>query len=232
MSAGTGQASDGSVVEMEFVFDDPAYPFVGVSAAKSCEVELQEMIHRGDGEYAEFYSVRGADVEDIAASAEDHGMTTPKIIEAYDDGGLVEFVVAGNCPAVGLAELGALPRTVYGENGDGRIVAELPGEYDASEVIEAFTGEYENGELVAKREQSEFSPLFSQRELEREFDEQLTDRQQEVLETAFEAGYYEWPRETSGQELAEQLDISQPTLSEHLSAAERKLLSLLLERRR
>ena len=30
--------------------------------------------------------------------------------------------------------------------------------------------------------------------------------------------------------LAEQLDISQPTLSEHLTAAERKLLSLLLER--
>lgn len=217
------------VVEVEFVFHDHDHPFVGVSAVKSCEVELQEMIHRGDGTYAEFYSIRGADVGEIAEVAADHGQVTPKIIEEYDDGGLIEFTVGGNCPAVALAEQGALPRTVYGKDGCGRIVAELPAEYDASEVIAAFQEEYDDSELVAKRERTEFTPLFSQRELDRAMAERLTDRQREVLEVAFEAGYYEWPRETTGAELAEQLGISQPTLSEHLSAAERKLLSLLLE---
>lgn len=229
MAAQNGGESESPVVEIEFRFDNPDHPFVGVSGAKSCEVELQEMIHRGDGMYAEFYSIRGADVDDIAEMAEDHGMVTPKVIEEYDDGGLVEFTVASNCPAVGLAERGALPRTVYGKNGNGRIVAELPSEYDAGEVISSFQEEY-GGEFVAKREQEELTPLFSQRELDHALNERLTDRQREVLEFAFEAGYYEWPRETTGEELAEQLDISQPTLSEHLSAAERKLLSLLLER--
>jgi predicted DNA binding protein len=223
-----GGESESPVVEIEFRLDDPDYPFVGVSEAKSCEVELQEMTHRGDGTYAEFYSIRGADVDEVAEMAETHAMVTPTVIEAYDDGGLVEFTVAENCPAVGLAELGALPRTVYGENGKGRIVAELPSEYDAGEVISSFQEEYD-GEFVAKREQAELTPLFSQRELDHALDERLTDRQREVLEFAFEAGYYEWPREITGEELAEQLDISQPTLSEHLSAAERTLLSLLLE---
>lgn len=216
------------VVELEFAFDDPSYPFVGISAAESCEVDLEEMVPRGDGTYAEFYSIRGTDVEAVLESAEDYATLTPQVIEEYDDGGIIEFIVTGNCPAVGLAELGALPRTVYGENGTGRIVAELPGAYDPGDVIDAFQEEYD-ATLVAKRNRAEFTPLFSQRELDRALDQRLTDRQQEVLEAAFTAGYYEWPRETSGKELAEQLGISQPTLSEHLTAAERKLLSLLLE---
>lgn len=228
----TQNGSKSPVVELEFVLDDNDHPFVGVSAAESCEVELQEMIHRGDGTYAEFYAIRGADIEEIADLAAEYEGVTATVIEAYDDGGLVEFVVGENCPAVGLAERGALPRTVYGKNGNGRIVAELPSEYDASEVIAAFQEEYDDSELVAKRERPEFTPLFSQRELDHTMGERLTDRQREVLELAFEAGYYEWPRETTGAELAEQLDISQPTLAEHLSAAERKLLSLLLERTR
>lgn len=221
--------SDGSIVELEFTFDDPSYPFVGVSAAESCEIALQEMVPRGDGTYAEFYSVRGADAADVVASVEDHPTVTAELLQAYDDGGIIEFVVEDNCPAVGLAELGALPRTVHGEDGAGRIVAELPGSYEPTEVTDAFQQEYD-ADLVAKRTRPEFTPLFSQRELDRAYKQRLTDRQREVLEAAFAAGYYEWPRETSGKALAEQLDISQPTLSEHLTAAERKLLSLLLER--
>lgn len=228
MSLRGGDAAGDSVVELEFAFDDPEYPFVGASAAGSCEVELEEMVPRGDGRYAEFYSVRGAAPRAIEPIAAEHPTASVSVIERYDDGGLMEFVVSGDCPAVGLAELGALPRTVVGDNGEGQIVAELPAEYDTGEVVTAFQAEY-GGDLVAKREHAEFTPLFSQRELDRAVERRLTDRQREVLEAAFEAGYYDWPRRTSGAELAEELGISQPTLSEHLTTAERKLLSLLFE---
>ncbi|KPN30565.1 bacterioopsin transcriptional activator [Halolamina pelagica] len=124
--------------------------------------------------------------------------------------------------------MGALPRSVVGDHGDGTIVAELPASYDATEVVSTFLSEY-GGELRAKRERDSFTPLFSQRELEQALDQFLTDRQREVLETAFEAGYYDWPREISGAALADELGISQPTLSEHLTTAERKLLSLVFD---
>ncbi|WP_313692070.1 helix-turn-helix domain-containing protein [Halorarum halobium] len=52
----------------------------------------------------------------------------------------------------------------------------------------------------------------------------LTRSQREVLEAAREHGYYQWPRETSTRELADQLDISKSTLLEHLRKAEAKLL--------
>jgi hypothetical protein len=228
MSTRSGADGNDSVVELAFAFDDPSYPFVGASSTAACRVELEEMVPRGGGEYAEFYSLHGTTPAAVEPIARDHSSASVTVIERYDDGGLLEFVVGDDCPAVGLADLGALPRSVVGDHGEGKIVAELPAQYDAGEVVSTFQSEY-GGELVAKRERDAITPLFSQRELDRALDRRLTDRQREVLEAAFEAGYYDWPREISGEALADRLGISQPTLSEHLTTAERKLLSLVFE---
>lgn len=52
----------------------------------------------------------------------------------------------------------------------------------------------------------------------------LTARQLEVLETAYEMGYFERPREANATEIAAELDINPSTFREHLAAAESKLL--------
>lgn len=57
----------------------------------------------------------------------------------------------------------------------------------------------------------------------------LTDRQYAVVERALEAGYFEWPREVTSDELAADLEISRSTLLEHLRKAEAKLLADALE---
>ncbi|ELZ97014.1 transcriptional regulator [Haloferax mucosum ATCC BAA-1512] len=54
--------------------------------------------------------------------------------------------------------------------------------------------------------------------------ETLSPRQREVFELARERGYYNWPREVSTRELADELDISKTTVLEHLRKAEAKLL--------
>lgn len=60
--------------------------------------------------------------------------------------------------------------------------------------------------------------------------DRLTDRQREVLETAYEMGYFAYPRESNAREVAAALDIGPSTLSEHLSAAQSKLLGEILDR--
>ena len=57
----------------------------------------------------------------------------------------------------------------------------------------------------------------------------LTDRQLEVLRTAYRRGYFERPRGANASELAEALDIDPSTFAEHLASAQRKLLSDVLE---
>ncbi|QGA81785.1 helix-turn-helix domain-containing protein [Halomicrobium sp. LC1Hm] len=57
---------------------------------------------------------------------------------------------------------------------------------------------------------------------------QLTDRQREVLDTAHEMGYFDYPKGANAGEVAEALDISVSTLAEHLAAAQTKLLDDVL----
>lgn len=55
----------------------------------------------------------------------------------------------------------------------------------------------------------------------------LPEDQLAVLETAYDMGYFEVPREASATEVAERLDIAQSTASERLRTAERNLLELI-----
>lgn len=217
------------VVVVEFSLTDPEYPFIGLSAAENCQVSLERMLPRGEGEYAEFFSVLGADPGRVLELARAHRLVEPTLIDRYDDGGLFEFTVEGFCPARSLAEKGAIPRTVESEDGQGTIIVEVPADESATAVIDDFLNEHPTAELIAKRTTKRLSPLFTQEELQQALGERLTSRQREVLTTAYELGYYDPSGSATGEEIANKLDISPPTVSQHLQAAERKLVSILLD---
>ena len=56
----------------------------------------------------------------------------------------------------------------------------------------------------------------------------LTARQQEVVQIAFDIGYFDVPRGASTEEVAAKLELDASTVSEHLQRAERNLLSTVL----
>jgi DNA-binding CsgD family transcriptional regulator len=56
----------------------------------------------------------------------------------------------------------------------------------------------------------------------------LTDRQQELVELAFDHGYYDVPRATTTKELADEIELDDSTVSEHLRRAERNLIASAL----
>ncbi|ODR82551.1 hypothetical protein BG842_18420 [Haladaptatus sp. W1] len=58
---------------------------------------------------------------------------------------------------------------------------------------------------------------------------EFTDRQYEVLQTSHEMGYFEHPKRANAGDVAGELGISTPTLVEHLSAVQSKLLEQLLD---
>ncbi|MDZ7849962.1 MAG: helix-turn-helix domain-containing protein [Halodesulfurarchaeum sp.] len=57
----------------------------------------------------------------------------------------------------------------------------------------------------------------------------LTDRQREVLEVAHEMGYFKHPKGANAGQVAEELGITTSTFTEHLAAAQSKLLESILE---
>jgi len=52
----------------------------------------------------------------------------------------------------------------------------------------------------------------------------LTFNQKRAIELAFKKGYYNFPKKTNMQELAEEAGVSAPTFCEHLKKAEKKLM--------
>lgn len=55
--------------------------------------------------------------------------------------------------------------------------------------------------------------------------ETLTDRQLEVLQTAYEIGFYDVPREATVADVAGEIGLDDGTVSEHLQRAELNILS-------
>jgi len=106
------------------------------------------------------------------------------------------------------------------------VTVEAPTDADARTIQETLTEHAPGFELVAKQErerrptpEDEDSPIR----------DELTERQLEVLRAAYLAGYYEWPRDTTAEQLADTLDIASSTLHQHLRRAERNLFDELLE---
>lgn len=230
---GDGQrarASDG-VCEIEVEVDDPTVPCVAATTELGGRFELEEVVPRSDGCLAEYYSIEGIAPDRLMEYAGAHDASRAQFLSRRDDGGLLEMVVTADCPALTLADVGALPRSVRAASGLLRIVAELPPQYDEN-VVTTFFDEYPDAELVAKREKSHFTPLFSHRQLDHAVEECLTERQREALQLADERGYYNWPRDATQEELAAELGVSPATFTQHLRAAEQKLITLVFDAER
>ena len=229
MSHSHGDESDDTVVEVEFEVADPQYPLVALSADTGCEVELVQLLPRSSDEYTVFHRVTGCSPETILEVLDDYRGIEARVVSDTDDDAIVEARIseAGEFFTVTLTDAGAIPTELSSREGTARIVAEIPSIHSASDVISRFQETYPEVEIVARRQKSYSVPLFRQQELYETVIGVLTPRQHEALLLAYMNGFYEWPRETTGEELAAEMGVSPPTFHEHLRSAERKLLSLV-----
>jgi len=100
----------------------------------------------------------------------------------------------------------------------------VPRGVETRSLVESIQESYPETTLGARRETTRSSGPLDAR-----LEDRLTDRQLEALQTAYYSGFFEWPRESTGEDLAETLDVSPPTYHYHLRAAERKLTGQALE---
>ncbi len=113
------------------------------------------------------------------------------------------------------------------EAGEYYLAVQLPHGIEARQLVEAIRATHGSVDLLSRRqtvpvEESVQQPRYAVGDL-------CTERQQTVLEAAYFAGFFEWPRDQSGTEIADTLDIAPATFHQHLRIAERKLIGRLLE---
>jgi PAS domain S-box-containing protein len=215
-------------VELEYRLDASVSYFAAASRELRCRCVREDSTPLADGRVRHLLRIEGADPAAVAALVAD----AEPVLEADtvrgdgdDAGGYVSVVVDGSPPEL-LVENGATIERLVAEDGVSTLVAGAPRDVDARAVTLALEEQYPGIEFVARRERP--ATPRGAGTYRGAVADRLTDRQREVAQTAFEAGYFEWPRDRTAREVAELLEISPPTLHQHLRKAEHALLAAFL----
>lgn len=216
-----------AVVELEFRSTDPGDVFVTLSEqAGPCT--LDGIVPDEGGELLAYVTVDDATVAEVQRVVDGcSGVSNARPV-SENGATTVEVSLSSGSLCCALVEYGANVRSAEAADGECRLVAEVSPESDVRAVVEHVTELFPATELHAKRE---LEPAAADRSaLPGDGLDDLTDRQQEALEAAFRAGYFEWPRESTAEDVAESMDISSATLHSHLRKAEHRLLAEFFER--
>jgi len=211
-------------VELEFAGEGVDLEFARLAREADCEVRHERTVPREDGAVSVYLALDG-DVPDDAPGLADGVLSgTVEPVADGSDATVLE-VVTDDWFGSGLAEYGAVLREASATPGETTVGVEVPAGADVRSFADRLAEISPSLDLVAKRQhrRQDRTP----EELHDRLEAELTDRQYEVLTTALSAGYFEWPRENDGSDVADRLGITQPTLNKHLRLGERKTFELL-----
>ncbi|MEF8856264.1 MAG: bacterio-opsin activator domain-containing protein [Haloplanus sp.] len=216
--------------EVELEVRDRDCFFVRVSAETDCLIRLEDVIHRADGNLLQYFTVSDTAPDDVLGMASDEpAIAEARLVAEGSDGALFQFVVSGPCVTETLAETGALTSDVSAASGIGRVVAAVPPHVAVRTVVETFRSRHPGSDLVARRECDQSAPVRTNAGVHAALADQLTEKQYEVIRTAYLGGYFAWPRESTAEECADALGIAQPTFSQHVRTAQRKVFATLFD---
>ncbi|WP_082837872.1 bacterio-opsin activator domain-containing protein [Haladaptatus sp. R4] len=216
-------------IELTFQFSDDEYLFTVISEELDCVARFEDAILHPDGAMLLYVSIEGADPEHVLDFCREFGVTHLRGISEREDECLLEIRYDEPMAFSVLTNHGGIIRSATAEDGVARVTVDMPETGNVREVVKAMTGVFENSELISR--QTIEQPTETRARFRDTLEDRLTERQRTVLTTAYRAGYYDWPRGSTGEELAESLDIAPPTLHKHLRLAERKVLSGIFDER-
>ena len=169
--------------------------------------------------YVEIPAVAADTVTDAVPDAEVRRVRTD------DSQSVFEIRHAKSLPSL-LRATGVRPVEGIAEHSTVDIVAEAPQDVDVRAVIDHLESTYDTVSLLSKQERDHGQQL---RETAREdILDQLTDRQYAALAAAYFGGYYDWPRDSTAEEIADSLGVAPPTFHQHLRRAQQKAVRTLL----
>lgn len=214
-------------VELEFVLRDETEFFNRLAAAVDASVNLEKVTPLDGGSYNVYLSVDAATDRVEAVCDRFQSVASWSLLTERDGGCVVELNVSEPLIVDLLATHGSVLVSLTATPDSCVLEAELPTSADVRSFVETLRRNYREVDLRAHRERT----ARRRPHLGLRYEELLTERQQEVLESAYFAGYFEEPRETPGVDIAAALGISGPTFHHHLRSAQRRLLTELFTSR-
>ncbi|UWG47701.1 Signal transduction regulator [Halanaeroarchaeum sp. HSR-CO] len=216
------------VVELEFRLQHLA-DALGIEGDSTGTVDFHQTVPLDNSEYLGYGTATGnglAVIEALTTSEKYPQWDSVSILETTDDESRFEVVFTDPPVLATIASQGGDIRRSLIENGDYYMQVHLPTTVDIRQVVEAITDAYPGMEMVTQRNLKRNH--HSEHTRRGVVLEELTDRQRATIQAAYHAGFYEWPRSTSGQDLAASMGVDSSTFHQHLRKAERKVIGATL----
>jgi predicted DNA binding protein len=209
-----------TVVELRLRITDRSDPLVAAAAEHEASVSVDGLVPAAETPLC-YLTVDGADPADVAESlAATETVESTRVVDGT--GGSVEVGLGGESLLGRLLARGGTVTSATFDSSGGTVTVDISPDEDLRRLAEGVTRGLD-AEVAAKRERDE--EVVTPRAFRDRLDDRLTERQESALRTAYLADYFESPRESTAEEVAEALDITGPTLLHHLRAGQRKLLA-------
>lgn len=225
-----------TIVELEIAIEDATLFVAALAAELEATITYRGLTYDGDGTPLAFFHADRA-VDTVPAATEFEDVSDSTVLSTYDDGTLLEIAVDDTI-VTALSGHGADIRRFDASGVDGRadhrtgngtpvvdLTVHVPNGESARSVYDLLEERYDGVELLSYHETDR--PTRTRQDVTARLESSLTDRQFTALRKAYYADYYEWPRNVSGEDLAQSMDISRSTFHQHLRSAQRKLLDEL-----
>ncbi|KTG11554.1 bacterio-opsin activator [Haloprofundus marisrubri] len=215
-----------SMTRLKFAVDDPSFVLSRLATDANCTLSYQGGVQQSsEGSYV-FVTVDGSPVEAVAATASELiSVDDVQQISADAEGGVLRLRFAQPFLALELADHGAIFRQATAAPDQTVLVVDIPDSIDVRTITQLVDETFSTAELQSKQTLDQ----SIERDLYTRFLDKLTERQLEVIQTAYYSGYFESPRENTGKEVAETLGISPPAFYSHVRTVQRKLFSTFFE---
>ena len=215
-----------SMTRVEFVVDDPAFVLSRLAQDAACTLSYQGGVQQSTEGSHVFVTVDDGAVADVVdAASRLVGIDEVQRISAEGEGGVLRLRLTQPFLALELADHGAVLREATADPTSTALVIDIPDSIDVRTITQLVRETVSTVELRSKQtlDQSIEHDLYSK------FLEKLTERQLEVIQTAYYSGFFESPRESTGEDVAETLGISPPAFYRHSRTVQRKLFETLFE---
>ncbi|MHB9287610.1 bacterio-opsin activator domain-containing protein [Halobacteriales archaeon Cl-PHB] len=215
-----------SAVELTFRTEVSESPLREAAAALDCDLDLAGAVAVAD-RWLLYLDVTGASpgavVEQLTGAER---VDRVRVVADEQDGQRVEVRLTDAVLLDSARAAGGTLQTATVTADCTRFVVEVPGAADVREAVRLVRSAVPEASLLSRTEvdRTPTAPGTPGGVLG-----ELTDRQAEALSVAYRAGYFEWPRQSTAEAVAETLEVAPPTLHAHLRKAQQQVLRALLD---
>ncbi|WP_049927970.1 helix-turn-helix domain-containing protein [Halopiger goleimassiliensis] len=209
------------------VVDEPATcPVAEISATTDDPIDSVSRTRAGEnGTVVEEFGVEADATVDDSVVSDDHEMVP---VQSNEREAVYRFEreTSSNCACEVVEETGTPVTSVRAQDGALLLSFRTLELEDIAEIVDQLRDRFDGvlvEDLTQDHEEASGDPVIVDRDV-------LTDRQQEILETAYEMGYFEYPKGANATDVAEELGVARSTFTEHLAAAQTKLMESIVER--